>query len=228
MNRASLKRAFLATIPVMSGYLAIGIGFGIVVQSRGYGLLWSAAMSTFIYAGSMQFVALELMGSGAGLLTAALTTLMVNLRHVFYGLSMLDRYKNAGKARPYLIFALTDETYSLVCMPTGLEPEEEKSFFILVSALNQIYWVGGSILGSVLGAVLPFSTEGIDFALTALFVSVFVEQWLSVKEHSPALLGLGLSLLCLLLFGPDAFLIPAMLLIIAALSLVRGRMEVRL
>lgn len=228
MNRASLKRAFLATIPVMSGYLAIGIGFGIVVQSRGYGLLWSAAMSTFIYAGSMQFVALELMGSGAGLLTAALTTLMVNLRHVFYGLSMLDRYKNAGKARPYLIFALTDETYSLVCMPTGLEPEEEKRFFILVSALNQIYWVGGSILGSVLGAVLPFSTEGIDFALTALFVSVFVEQWLSVKEHSPALLGLGLSLLCLLLFGPDAFLIPAMLLIIAALSLIRGRMEVRL
>lgn len=228
MNRASLKRAFLATIPVMSGYLAIGIGFGIVVQSRGYGILWSAAMSTFIYAGSMQFVALELMGSGAGLLTAALTTLMVNLRHVFYGLSMLDRYKNAGKARPYLIFALTDETYSLVCMPTGLEPEEEKHFFILVSALNQIYWVGGSILGSVLGAVLPFSTEGIDFALTALFVSVFVEQWLSVKEHSPALLGLGISLLCLLLFGPDAFLIPAMLLIIAALSLIRGRMEVRL
>ena len=178
-------------------------------------------MSVFIYAGSMQFVALELMTGGAGLLTVALTTVMVNLRHVFYGLSMIDQYKNVGKAKPYLIFALCDETYSLVCNPPALAPGEEKTFYLLVSVMNQISWVLGSILGGLLGAALPFSTQGIDFALTALFVSVVAEQWLSTKEHTPALLGLGLSLLSLLLFGPENFLLPAMLLILLGLSLYR-------
>ena len=221
MNKKVFKKALTACIPVISSFIVIGIGFGVVVQSRGYGALWAGAMSVFIYAGSMQFVALELMASGAGLLTAALTTVMVNLRHLFYGLSMIDQYKNMGKARPYLIFALCDETYSLVCNPPELEPGEKKAFYLLVSVMNQASWVLGSILGGVLGAALPFSTEGIDFALTALFVSVVAEQWLSTKEHTPALLGLGLSLLCLLLFGPENFLLPSMLLILLGLSFFR-------
>lgn len=221
MNKNVFKKALTACLPVISSFIVIGIGFGVVVQSRGYGALWAGAMSVFIYAGSMQFVALELMCSGAGLLTAILTTVMVNLRHVFYGLSMIDKYKNMGKARPYLIFALCDETYSLVCNPPALAPGEEKAFYLLVSAMNQASWVLGSILGGLLGAALPFSTEGIDFALTALFVSVVAEQWLSSKEHTPALLGLGLSLLCLLLFGAENFLLPAMLLILLGLSLYR-------
>ena len=221
MNKKVFKKALTACIPVISSFIVIGIGFGVVVQSRGYGALWAGAMSVFIYAGSMQFVALELMASGAGLLTAALTTVMVNLRHLFYGLSMIDQYKNMGKASPYLIFALCDETYSLVCNPPALAPGEEKAFYLLVSAMNQASWVLGSILGGLLGAALPFRTEGIDFALTALFVSVVAEQWLSTKEHTPALLGLGLSLLCLLLFGPENFLLPAMLLILLGLSLYR-------
>lgn len=219
MNKNAFKKALTACLPVISSFIVIGISFGVVVQSRGYGALWAGAMSVFIYAGSMQFVALELMCSGAGLLTAILTTVMVNLRHVFYGLSMIDKYKNMGKARPYLIFALCDETYSLVCNPPALAPGEEKAFYLLVSAMNQASWVLGSILGGLLGAALPFSTEGIDFALTALFVSVVAEQWLSSKEHTPALLGLGLSLLCLLLFGAENFLLPAMLLILLGLSL---------
>lgn len=225
MNKSTLKKAFTAAIPVMSSYIVIGMSFGVVVQSRGYSALWTAATSIFIYAGSMQFVALELICSGANLLTAALMTLMVNLRHMFYGLSMIDKYKNTGRVKPYLIYALTDETYSLVCEPPALEPGEEKAFYFLVTAMDQFCWILGTVLGTLAGSVLPFSTEGIDFALTALFVSVVAEQWLSTKEHSPALLGLGLSLLCLLLFGPENFLLPSMLLILLALSLCRGRKE---
>lgn len=227
MKKDVLKKAFVASVPVLSGYLVIGLSFGVVLQSRGYGPLWSAAMSAFIYAGSMQFVAVELMSSAASLFTVALTTLMVNMRHVFYGLSMVDRYKNTGKARPYLIFALTDETYSLVCNPPEMAPEDEKSFYILVSVLDHVYWILGSFLGSILGAMLPFSTEGIDFALTALFVSVFVEQWLSAKDHVPALMGLVASALCLLIFGADNFLIPSMLLIMLGLTLYRKREEAK-
>ena len=221
MNKTVFKKALTAALPVMYSYLIIGMGFGMVVQSRGYGALWAGAMSVFIYAGSMQFVALELIGSGASLLTAAITTVMVNLRHVFYGLSMVDKYKTTGAFKPYLIYALSDETYSLVCNPPELLPGEERVFYLLVSAMDQASWVLGSILGGLLGAALPFSTEGVDFALTALFVSVVAEQWLSSKDHTPALLGLGLSLLCLLLFGADQFLLPAMVLILLGLSLYR-------
>ena len=221
MNKTVFKKALTAALPVMYSYVVIGMGFGMVVQSRGFGALWAGAMSVFIYAGSMQFVALELIGSGASLLTAAITTVMVNLRHVFYGLSMVDKYKNAGACKPYLIYALSDETYSLVCNPPELLPGEERVFYLLVTAMDQSCWVLGSILGGLLGAALPFSTEGVDFALTALFVSVVAEQWLSSKDHIPALLGLGLSLLCLLLFGADQFLLPAMALILLGLSLYR-------
>lgn len=227
MSRTVFKKALTACLPVISSFLVIGTSFGVVVQSRGFDTLWAAAMSVFIYAGSMQFVALELMGSGAGLLTVALTTLMVNLRHVFYGLSMIDRYKNMGRAKPYLIFALCDETYSLVCNPPELAPGEEKAFYLLVSVMNHASWVLGSILGGLLGSALPFSTEGIEFALTALFVSVVAEQWLSTREHMPALLGLGLSLMCLLLFGAENFLLPAMLLILLSLCLYRLRKGAR-
>ncbi|MGM9543072.1 MAG: AzlC family ABC transporter permease [Candidatus Limivicinus sp.] len=221
MNKTVFRKALTAALPVMYSYLIIGMGFGVVVQSRGFGPLWAGAMSVFIYAGSMQFVALELIGSGASLLTAAITTVMVNLRHVFYGLSMVDKYKTTGAFKPYLIYALSDETYSLVCNPPELLPGEQRYFYLLVSSMDQACWVLGSILGGLLGAALPFSTEGIDFALTALFVSVVAEQWLSTKEHTPALLGLGLSVLCLLLFGPESFLLPAMLLILLGLSLYR-------
>lgn len=227
MNKNILKKAFTAAIPVMSSYIVIGMSLGVVMQSRGYNALWTAATSVFIYAGSMQFVALELMCSGTKLLTVALTTLMVNLRHTFYGLSMVDKYKNTGKVKPYLIYALSDETYSLVCEPPQLEPGEEKAFYFLVTAMDQFCWILGTVLGALAGSMLPFSTEGIDFALTALFVSVVTEQWLSTKEHSPALLGMGLSLLCLLLFGPENFLLPSMLLILLVLSLCRRGKEAR-
>jgi len=221
MKKEIIKKAFKDTIPVMTGYLVLSLGFGIVLHSKGYGVLWALASSTIIYAGSMQYLAIDLMAGGASLVAAALTTLMVNARHLFYGISMVDRYKDAGRAKPYLIYALTDEVYSLVCTDLNMPKEDEKLYCFFVSLFNQSYWVIGSMLGALLGSVISFNTEGVDFALTALFVTVFVEQWLSTKDHKAALVGLGTSVLCLFVFGPGNFLIPAMIGITIILSLMR-------
>ena len=214
------KSALTATLPVMAGYLILGFGFGIIIKANGYSIALAAAMSIFIYAGSMQYVAIGLMTGGASLITTALTTLMVNLRHLFYGISMLEKYQNTGKAKPYLIFALTDETYSLVCgeLP-NIPPEDRTRYDLLVSLLNHLYWITGSVAGAFAGSLISFNSQGIDFALTALFLTVFTEQWLSARKHGPALIGLGASIACLLLFGAEHFLIPAMLIIALALSL---------
>lgn len=218
--KAILKRAFLDTIPVMTGYLVLGFGFGIILKSAGYGILFAFAMSLFIYAGSMQYVAVGLFTGGASLVTTALTTLMVNARHLFYGISMLDKYKETGKRKPYLIFALTDETYSLVCHDnSNVKEAERKDYYLFVSLLNHSYWVFGSVLGAVAGTLIKFNSEGIDFALTALFLTVFVEQWLSTKKHAPALMGVLVSIVCLLIFGSEKFLIPTMLVIALLLCL---------
>ncbi len=210
MERKLLPKAFLDTVPVMTGYLVLGVGFGLLLRQNGFGLGWAFAMSLLIYAGSMQYLAVGLLSGGASLLTAALTTLMVNARHLFYGISMLEKYRGAGKKKPYLIFALTDETYSLVSGRKLPEGEDKFRYCLLVSLLDQCYWVAGSVLGSVAGMLLPVNLEGIDFALTALFVTVFVEQWLSTKDHKPALTGVAATALCLAVFGRDIFLIPSM------------------
>lgn len=215
-----MKKAFIDTIPVLTGYLVLGFGFGIVLKANGYGILMAFVMSLMIYAGSMQYVAIGLLTSGASLITVALTTLMVNARHLFYGISMIDKYKNTGKRKPYLIFALTDETYSLVCNDTSDVPaENRKDYYLLVSLFNQIYWIAGSLLGAAVGSVVKFNSEGIDFALTALFLTVFIEQWLSTKKHAPAMIGVGVSVICLLIFGSEKFLIPTMLIISLLLCL---------
>ena len=180
----------------MAGYVVLGIGFGILLRNAGYGLPYALAMAALIYAGSMQYVGVGLITGGASVLTALLTTVMVNARHLFYSISMIDRYKDAGKYKPYMIFALTDETYSLLCdgeTPAGENPHRYRFF---VSLFNQCYWVAGCVLGS---------------------------QWLRTRDRLPALTGLLGTLLCLLLFGPERFLIPAMLLITGVLTIFRGR-----
>lgn len=225
MKMQTIKQAFYKSIPVMAGYVFLGIGFGILIRNAGYGLLAAAAMSLFIYAGSMQFVGVSLLTGGASILTTAITTVMVNARHLFYSISMIGKYKNAGRYKPYMIFALTDETYSLLCdgsAPDGTDPE---LYRFLVSLFDHSYWVAGSVIGSLLGSVLPFSTAGIEFSMTALFVASFTEQWLTTKDHIPAITGLLGTLLCLVAFGPENFLIPAMLLITLVLTLLRGREE---
>ena len=201
----TVRNAFKSSLPVLAGYLVLGAGFGMMMKAAGYSPFWALAMSVFVYAGSMQYAAVGLLSGGARLVTLALTTLMVNARHLFYGISMLEPYRKAGAAKPYLIFALTDETYSLVC--DGRRSVRE---CLLLSLFDQLYWVAGSVAGALLGEVVPFSTQGVDFALTALFLTVFTDQWLHSKNHFPAVCGAGVSVLCLGIFGPDRFLIPAM------------------
>ena len=218
-----VRKAFLTSLPVMAGYVVLGIGFGILLRNAGYGVAWAAAMAVLIYAGSMQYVGIGLLAGGAGIITTILTTVMVNARHLFYSISMFGHYKDAGKYKPYLIFGLTDETYSLLCdgkTPEGMDPHR---FRFLVSLFNQSYWVLGSILGSLAGSVLPFSAAGIEFSMTALFIASFTEQWIEKKDHLPAVTGLAVTLICLILFGPDNFLIPSMLLITLILALLRER-----
>lgn len=216
----TIKSAFIATIPVMTGYLVLGFGFGIILNAAGYGIGLAFTMSLLIYAGSMQYVAVGLLTGGASLVTAALTTLMVNARHLFYGISMLDKYKGMGKRKPYLIFALTDETYSLVCGDhPSIEPSQRGNYYFFVSLFDHLYWVIGSVAGAVVGTLVTFNSEGIDFALTALFLTVFLEQWLTANKHAPAMIGVAVSVVCLLLFGSENFLIPAMLIIALLLCL---------
>lgn len=225
MNLQTVKQAFYKSIPVMAGYVVLGTGFGILLRNAGYGVLWAAAMSLLIYAGSMQYVGVSLLTGGASVLTTLLTTFMVNARHLFYSISMVDTYKDAGKYNPYMIFALTDETYSLLCdgkVPEGADPN---TYRFLVSLFNHSYWVTGCVIGSLLGSVLPFSTAGIEFSMTALFIASFTEQWLTTRDHIPALTGLLSTLVCLVIFGRDRFLIPAMLLITLVLTLLRRREE---
>lgn len=210
----AFKKNLVRTLPVLTGYLVLGAGFGIIMRSKGFGLWWSFAMSLLVYAGSMQYVAVDLLSAGAGLITTALTALMVNARHLFYGISMVDRYRDAGPAKPYLIFGLTDETYSQVCQDESLSRKD----LFQITLLNHSYWVSGSVLGSLAGMLIPWDFKGVDFALTALFVCILTEQWLGTKDHAAALIGLAASAACLLIFGADGFLIPSMIAITLALT----------
>lgn len=225
VQKNTLKYAWKASIPVMAGYLVLGIGFGVLLEDKGYGWWWAALMSLTIYAGSMQYVAVDLLAGGATIVSAALMTVFVNIRHVFYGLTMLEKYNTAGREKPYLIFALTDETFSLVCSAQLPEGIDEKKYYLYVSLLNQCYWVIGSVIGAVAGTVIPFSSTGIDFAMTALFIVIFVEQWEKTKQHLPAVSGIVISVLCRIVFGASGFLIPAMIGILAAMLLEKRWLE---
>ena len=221
MAKSAAKAAFLDTIPVLTGYLFLGMGFGILLSEAGYGFGWSFFMALFIFAGSGQYLAVDLLAGGASLVTAAVATLLVNARHLFYGISLLDTYKGMGPKKAYMIFALTDETYSLVSAGSVPEGLDKKQYCFLVSLFDQCYWIAGCLLGSLAGTVLPISFEGVEFVLTALFVTMFVDQWLSTKDHGPTLIGVMSTIVCLLIFGGDLFLIPSMACIAALLVLRR-------
>ena len=225
MNRktfvAAARAAFPHTLPVMAGYLVLGFGFGLLLQSKGYGVGWALLMSVFIFAGSMQYVAVDLLATGAGLISAALMTLMINARHLFYGIGMLVRYRDMGKAKPYLIFGLTDETYGLV---SHLDPPEgvpAEQFYFAITLMDQLWWIIGSVAGALFGQVAALPTEGVDFAMTALFLVIVLDNLMKQETRGSTLAGMACSLLCLLIFGADGFLIPSMLLITAVLLAAR-------
>ena len=224
-KKITMKYSFRASLPIMAGYVVLGMGFGILLTSKGYAWWWAVLMSAIIYAGSMQYVAIDLLAGGATLISAALMTLLVNIRHLFYGITMLEEYKNTGAKKPYLIFALTDETFSLVCSPNIPGGVNRKDYYFFVSLFNQCYWVMGSFLGGIIGNVFTFNSAGVDFTMTALFVVIFVEQWESTKQHVPALTGIICAMVSLLIFGPSNFLIPTMITITIVLIVAKKWLE---
>lgn len=222
MNRKTFKTLFLDTVPVMTGYLFLGAGFGILLSEKtGLGIGWALGMALFMLAGSGQYLAVSMIADQASIISAAIATFLVNARHIFYGISMIEPYKGIGKKKFYMIFSLTDETYSLVTQNEPPEGMSRHSYCFWVSLLDHVYWLIGCGLGSLLGSTLPISFEGVEFVLTALFVTMFVEQWLSHKNHLPAIIGVGSTVLCLALFGKDVFLIPSMALIAVLLTVTR-------
>lgn len=222
--KKALRPAFTVTIPVLCGYLFIGFAFGVMLRDIGYTSPWAFLCSLTIYAGSGQYLLVSLLASGASLVTVAVMTLLLNCRHIFYGLSFLETFHQMGARKWYMIFSLTDETYSLLCslkVPEGVDPSAMRFW---VAILDQAYWIGGSVLGAIIGGVLPFDTTGIDFAMTSLFTVIFVEQWLSTKCHIPALMGLAAAAVSLAILGPSNFILPAMLAICVMLVAMRGRL----
>ena len=214
--------AFRQSVPVMLGYIFLGIAFGLLLQDAGYSFVWAFFISVIVYAGSMQFIMVSLMTGGAGLLYTAVMTFFINGRHIFYGLSFVEKYKKMGKACPYMVFSLTDETYSVLCGTKVPEGMKEDKVFFWISLFDHSYWVAGSVLGAVAGSYITIDTTGIDFSMTAFFLVIVVEQWQEQRSHFAAITGAICGIIWLLLLGPDRFILPALCSCVVILLAVRG------
>ena len=219
--------AFRQSVPVMLGYIFLGIAFGLLLQDAGYSFVWAFFISVIVYAGSMQFIMVSLMTGGAGLLYTAVMTFFINGRHIFYGLSFVEKYKKMGKACPYMVFSLTDETYSVLCGTKVPEGMKEDKVFFWISLFDHSYWVAGSVLGAVAGSYITIDTTGIDFSMTALFLVIVVEQWQEQRSHFAAITGAICGIIWLLLLEPDRFILPALCSCVVILLAVRGSVEGR-
>lgn len=222
--KSSFKSAFPQTLPVLAGYVSLGIAFGILLRDAGYGVFYAFLMSLFVFAGSAQFLCVELLVANATLPQVAFLIFLLNFRHFFYGLTMISHYRNV-KNKWYLIFGLTDETYALLSANKIPSTVEKSDFYFAVTFLNHIYWIFGSVIGSLVGALIPFDMTGIDFAMTALFAVLVVEQWKSHSKHFPAILGFSVSILSILIFGTENFIIPTLIIICVILLLFKNQLE---
>ena len=221
----ALKAAFPYTIPIFAGFWFLALAYGINMRVAGFSFVYPMVMSAVIYGGSLEFVAVSMLLSPYAPLQTFLMTLMIQARHLFYGISMLDKYKHVGAKKLYLIYAMCDETFSVnytAKIPDGVD---KGWFYFFVSLLDQIYWVSGATIGGLLGGLIHFDTTGLDFVMTAMFVVIFMEQWMKEKRHFSELIGFISAVSCLLLFGADSFMIPTMVCILAALSFLRKPME---
>ena len=231
LNRAPVWRAFRAaapqTLPVFAGYLVLGLGYGIYVQSLGLPVWLPPLMGTVVYGGSLEFVLASLLLGSFAPVSAFLMALMIQARHLFYGLTMLQRYRGYGLRSAYMIFAMSDETFSITCSAEPPEGVDKGWFMFFITLLDQIYWVASAAMGAALGSVLPFSTEGVDFVMTAMFVVIFLNQWEKEKQHASAIIGIAAPLACLRIFGSGSFLIPSMVCILVALLLLRRPIEAK-
>lgn len=228
-QQLKIKSAFLAafpyTIPILTGFLFLGVAYGIYMNTQGFPAIYPILMSLTIFAGSMEFVSVQLLLGAFDPFGTFFLTLMVNARHLFYGISMLDKYKGLGKKRFYLIFGMCDESFSINCttdIPDGID---KGWFYFFVTLLNHFYWFLGATLGGLFGSLLSFDLEGLEFVMTALLVVIFLDNWLKEKNHISSLLGLALSFICLLCFGSSNFIIPSMLCILGVLSLFRNTLD---
>jgi 4-azaleucine resistance transporter AzlC len=221
----AFRAAFPFTVPVLTGYLFIGTAFGVMFQEKGYNFLWAIVMSILVYAGSGQYLAVNFFAPGVNLLQVIFLEFMVNIRHIFYGLSLLERFSEMGKKKLYMIFSLTDETYSLFFVTKIPKDVDEHKFMFAIALLDQLYWITGSAIGAIAGSVIPFDATGIDFAMTALFVVIFVEQWMTSITHLPALIGIVTGVVCLLVFGSENFILPTMICILVILLSGRKMIE---
>ena len=219
MAEGQRAKALRLTVPVMCGYLFLGTAFGATLAQAGFGPAWALAMSGLVYAGSLQFVMVPLMANSAALATVALTALMVNARHLFYGVSYIDRFRRMGKLRPYMIFSLTDEPYSVFW---GLPGEESDGVMLRVALYDHLYWVTGSVVGGLLAQQLPFDLTGIDYSMTALFIVICLERALNREDRLPVAIGGVCAIACLLWLGPDQFLAPALALTAALLTVLHA------
>lgn len=224
ITKKDVAAAFRTSSPIIVTFVVLGIGYGILMQKHGYGPLWSVLSGFIIFSGTAQFVSVTMLSSGS-VIMAALTSLMISARHIFFSISMIGRYNNEGRRKPYLYYALCDETYAMLSKDDGPEGVNTSNYRLLVTLFDQFAWVFGSFLGGWIGTLLSFDSTGIDFAMTALFTTVFIQQWIDNKCHIPAVLGVAATLVCRLIFGRDIFLIPAMIIIIAVLTAARGRIE---
>ncbi len=226
--RAALGAAFPHTLPILAGFLFLGMSYGILMKVSGFSFVYPLVMSLTIFGGSLEFVAASLLlGTFAPLQTMVLT-LMIQARHLFYGISMLDKYRGTGLKKLYLIFGMCDESFSINCTAEPPQGIDRGRFMFCVTLLNQLYWVIGATSGGLIGSLITFDTHGLEFVMTAMFVVIFLENWLKEKRHLPALIGMASSVVSLLIFGPDTFLIPAMIGILLLLTLVRRPSEAAL
>ncbi len=221
----AFRSAFPYTVPIFAGFVFLGIAYGIYMNSLGFSAIYPIMMSLTIFAGSMEFVAANLLLVAFNPINALFLTLMVNARHLFYGISMLDKYKETGKKKFYLIYGLCDESFSINCTIDAPMNVDKGWFMFFVTLLNHSYWVIGAAIGGIFGSLVQFNTEGLDFVMTALFVVIFIEQWMKEKKHHSALVGLGLSTVSLIIFGGNNFIIPAMLAILGILTVLRKPLE---
>ena len=223
--KKAFKCAFPYTIPIFAGFWFLGLTYGIYMNVNGFSFLYPMLMSLTIFAGSIEFIAVNMLMGAFDPLQAFAMTLMINARHLFYGIAMLDRFRGMGWKKIYLIFGMCDETFSINYTADIPEDVDRGWFMFFVTLLNHFYWFSGATLGGIFGSFLHFSTEGLDFVMTAMFVVIFLEQWLKEKNHVSAICGLVVSLLCLILFGADQFMVPAMLAILGVLTLLRKPLE---
>ena len=221
----ALKAAFPYTVPIFAGFWFLGLTYGIYMNVSGFSFWYPMLMSFIIFAGSVEFVAVNMLLGAFDPLQAFAMALMINARHLFYGISMLDKYKGLGWKKVYLIFGLCDESFSINYTADIPENVDRGWFMFFVTLLNHLYWVSGAALGGIFGGLIAFDTEGLSFVMTAMFVVIFMEQWLKDERHTSAIIGLGLTLICLIVFGADDFIIPSMIAIFSMLTLLRNNIE---